>query len=276
MRFLLELPASGDLKSLREAALGAQSAGLDGIVLAQAPEMPAPLLTAAALAPELPDLRLAVEVEAGERHPLELAEEAAVVDLISGGRLVLITRPAATGLEDYPEALSLLACASTARPFTFKGRRWRVPAELESNIYRIDSQVRMMPAPAQLRMQIWSAGRQARPHALSSALGYLAEPGEERAALGEAYREAERVLGPALAGAIRAQRDHLDSVQALTARLREGRRLFGQDCVVIPGDERTAWVLAEQVLPRVQLNVLPQGLEEFWARAHAQLPLAAS
>jgi len=55
----------------------------------------APLITAAALAGRVPDLLLAVELELGDRHPFEVAEEAAVVDLASGGRLLLVVRPAA-------------------------------------------------------------------------------------------------------------------------------------------------------------------------------------
>lgn len=264
MRFLLELPASADLPVMASAARGAQAAGLDGILLSQALGLPTPLLTAAALAPEVPDLRLAVELEVGVRHPFEIAEEAAVVDLVSGGRLVLIARPTRGAEEDFPEALELLQRALSARPFRFEGRRWRVPANLEANAYRIDSQVRMMPAPAQLRMEIWGTGS-ARDHALACALGYLAGREEDQALLGDAYRAAERSVGLPLIGAIRAQRDQLDSAEALTSRLLAGRRMFGQDLVVVPGGASTAQVLARQVSPRVQLNRLPPGLEQFWA-----------
>ena len=65
-------------------------------------------MLAAALAGRVPDLILAVEVEIGDRHPFELAEEVAVVDLASGGRLVVAARPAPGAGEDYGEALDLV------------------------------------------------------------------------------------------------------------------------------------------------------------------------
>lgn len=269
MRFLLEPEATTDLPALCEAAIAAEQAGLDGIMIAQSGELSAPLLAAAAIAPEAPELWIAVEVELGERHPFEIAEEAAVVDLVSGGRLVLVTRAAERAKDAYPEALELLRRALVAAPLRFQGERWQVPANLPQNVHTIDTQVRMMPSPAQPRLEVWASGG-APTQALRHGIGYLAGQDEDAHALGEAYRRAADALGPALIGAIRARRETLDEAQALTRRLRAGREAFGQDCAVVAGDAATAHELAQHVSPNLQLNRLPEGLEDFWLASREQ------
>ncbi len=268
MRFLIEPPPSTDLAALLAVAGAAHEAGLDGILITQsAPLLAAPLLMAAGVAAEVPDLRIAVELELGERHPVELAEEAAVVDLVSAGRLVLITRPAPGAADAYAEALDLLQLSLQARPFTFRGAHWRVPAELPQNEHRIDSQVRVMPAPAQLRLELWGSG-DGRDQALARGLGYLAAGDADAGELGHAYQQAQNALGPALLGAVRARRERLDSEQELVGRLRAGRAAFGQDCAVVQGGAETAERLGRLVLPRVQLHRLPPGLEDYWDQFH--------
>lgn len=266
MRFLLEPEPTTDLDALTVAAGAAQAAGLDGVLLRQSPELATPLMAASALAPRVPDIHLAVEIEIGDRHPLELAEEAAVVDLTSAGRLLLVARPAPGAEDDYAEALDLLRTALIARPFRFHGRRWRVPAELDENAHRIDDHVRLMPAPAQLRLPVWGAG-DGRGEALARGLGHLAAADDDPVELGAAYERAEAALGPALLGAPRARRERLDDPAALVERLRAGREAFGQDCAVVAGGAEAAAVLGARVSPRVQLNRLPEGLEAFWDEA---------
>jgi len=264
MRFLLEPEPTTDLDALTGAALAAHAAGLDGVLLREAPALSAPLMAASALAPRVPDIRLAVEVELGDRHPFELAEEAAVVDLVSGGRLLLVARPTRGAGDDYGEALDLLRTALTARPFRFEGRRWRVPANLPENVHGIDTLVRLMPAPAQLRLDVWGAGA-GREQALARGLGHLADADDDPAELGAAHA----ALGPAALGAPRARRERLDAPEALVARLRAGRVDFGQDCAVVAGGADVARTLGAYVSPRVQLNRLPEGLEAFWEESHA-------
>ena len=93
MRFLLEPSGTADLAALTRAAEGARAAGLDGILLAGSAALPAPLVAAAALAGRVPDVLVAAEIALGDRHPVEVAEEAVVTDLALGGRLILVARP---------------------------------------------------------------------------------------------------------------------------------------------------------------------------------------
>ena len=132
MRLLLEPEPVDDLDTLEAAASAAHRADLDGLLLRQANSLPAPLVAAAGLAGRAAprDLLLAIEVELGSRHPFEVAEEVAVVDIACGGRLILVARPAPGAEDDYAEALDLVRTALTPRPFQFEGRRWRVPANL--------------------------------------------------------------------------------------------------------------------------------------------------
>ena len=234
MRLLLEPEPVADLDVLEANAVAAHAGGLDGLLLRQAPSLPAPLIAAAALAGRVADLLLAVEVELGDRHPFELAEEAAVVDLASAGRLILVARPAPDAPDDYAEALDLLRTALTARPFRFEGARWRVPANLPENEFGLEHEVRLMPAPAQVRLEVWGAGG-GREAALERDLGYLADADADPVELGGAHQRAAAALGPAAIGAPRARRETLSDPDRLVRRLLDGRTAFGQDWAVVGG-----------------------------------------
>jgi len=263
MRLLLEPEPVADLDVLHAHALAAHAGGLDGLMLRQAQSLPAPLIAAAALASRIGDLLLAVEVELGERHPFELAEEVAVVDLASAGRLILVARPAPGAEADYAEALDLLRTALTARPFRFEGKRWRVPANLPENEFGLEHEVRLMPPPAQVRLEVWGtgAGREA---ALERGLGHLADADADPIELGGAHDRAAAALGPAAIGAPRARRDTLTDPDGLVHRLRDGRTAFGQDWAVVAGGPDDAAVLGTRVRPRVQLHRLNPALEALW------------
>jgi len=263
MRLLLEPEPDTELDALTAQAQAAHAAGLDGIMLRQTRAVPVPLIVAAALAGRIDDLLLAVEVDVGDRHPFELAEEVAVVDLTSAGRLVLVARPAVGAEEEYSEALDLLRTALTARPFRFEGRRWRVPAELPENVHNLETHIRLMPAPAQVRVEIWGSGS-GRDAALERGLGYLADADAEPEDLGRAYDRAAAALGPAAIGAPRARRESLGDSDALVARLRAGRDAFGQDWAVVAGGSGEATALGTEVRPRVQLHRLNPTLERLW------------
>jgi len=254
VRFLLEHPGGGGLDALARLASAAHAAGLDGVLVHE-------LVAASAVAGRVDEVLVAAEVELGVRHPIEVAEEAAVTDLVAGGRLVLVTRPAAGAEERYAEELDVVRHALAPRPFRFEGATLRVPANLPQNVHLPEQRVRVTPAPAQVRLAVWGAGAGAREPALDRALGHLADLDDDPAALGEAWRAAET---PASIGAPRAARAPWDGAAALVARLRAGREAFGQDWACVAAPAEAAGEIGSIVRPRVQIDRLTPGLEEFW------------
>jgi Luciferase-like monooxygenase len=266
MRFLLEPPADGDLDEITAAAHAAHANGLDGVLIRQSRWSPDPLVTVAALAARVAEIRIAAELELGEQHPFEVAENVAVTDLTTGGRLILVARPAGS-LQEYAEALDLLRTALTPRPFRFEGSRWRVPANLPENEFGQERLVRLTPAPAQPVLPVWGAGAGRGP-GLERGLGHLADEDDPAEALGAAHERAAAALGPAAIGAPRARRDRLaDGAEALVARLLAGREQFGQDWAVVAGGVDEAAVIGRQVRPRVQLEHLHPSLIALWEPA---------
>ncbi len=268
MRFLLEIAPDADLDEVTTAARAAHGNGLDGVLISASRWSPDPLVVAAALAGRVDEVRIAVEIELGEQHPFEVAENVAVVDLATAGRLILVTRPAGT-LEDYVEALDLMRTALTPRPFRFEGRRWKVPANLPENAFGQERLVRLTPAPAQPVVPVWGAGG-ALDVVLERGLGHLADAGAAADPLGGAHERAARALGPAAIGAPRARRESLDDgVEVLVARLLAGRDSFGQDWAVVAGGPEEASVLGRRVRPRVQLERLHPSLVALWEPTEA-------
>lgn len=254
MRFLLEHPGGGDLGALAGLASAAHAAGLDGVLVTE-------LVAASAVAARVDEVLVAAEVELGVRHPIEVAEEAAVVDLVAGGRLVLVTRPAVGADDRYAEELDVVRHALAPRPFRFEGTTLRVPANLPQNVHLPEHRVRVTPAPAQVRLEVWGAGAAARAASLERALGHLADADEDREALAAAWRAAE---SPASIGAPRAARVSWDGTAALVDRLRAGREAFGQDWACVAAPAEAAATIGSVVRPRVQIERLTPGLEEFW------------
>jgi alkanesulfonate monooxygenase SsuD/methylene tetrahydromethanopterin reductase-like flavin-dependent oxidoreductase (luciferase family) len=253
MRFLLEPAEARTLDDVVRAGEAAHREGLDGVLLTANEALPAPLVTAAALAARVPDIRIAVEAPLGDRHPLELAEEAAIVDVQSGGRLILVVRPAGGRDAAYAEALDLLRLCFAAAPFRFDGEHWRVPANLEQNVHNPERRVRMLPSPAQPRLALWTAGA-GRAAGAARGLCHLADADEP-------WQEDD---SPASLGAPRARRDRWDGPEALLARLRAGRERFGQDWAAVAAGLDAVPDLGAIVRPRVQIDRLPDGLEAFW------------
>jgi len=266
VRFLLRPPRLDDLAGAVAAARAARAAGLDGLLLAPSAELPAPLIAAAALAPAVDDVLLAAHVALGDRHPVEVAEEVAVTDLVCAGRLVVVAVPGAgVARADYEEALDLLRTALAARPFRFAGRRWTVPANLEQNVHGVERRVRVTPTPSRPRVEVWTAGAAAGPDG-RRALGHVADADDDLGALAAAWSAAEAEAGPALIGAPRARHHTWDGdPAALRAALRAGREAFGQDWAIVRAEAGDAAALGREVRPHVQLDALPPGLEAHWA-----------
>lgn len=190
-----------------EMAVLAEALGFDGFFLPehhQEPHWPsAPLVTLAAVAGRTRRLRLGTAVTVMALHnPVRLAEEAATLDVLSGGRFVLgigmgyIARdfaalgvPAGNRLSLLEEGMEVLGRAWTQRPFTFQGRRFRF------------RQVSAYPAPVQrphppLWLAAWTEAGVRRAAALAD--GWLTDPVHGLEAirrLAEEYRRAAREAG---------------------------------------------------------------------------------
>ncbi len=256
MRFLAEHPTGAGLDELTALATAAARAGFDGVLVSE-------LIAAAAVAARVDEVLVAAEVQLGVRHPIEVAEEAAVTDLASGGRLILVARPAAGAEARFAEELDVVRHALAPRPFRFEGEHLTVPANLPENVHLPERLVRVTPAPAQPRLEIWGAGA-GRGAALERALGYLAGEADEPGELAAAWAEAER--SPASIGAPRARRETWTSAADLLARLRDGRASFGQDWACVAAPPGALAEIGSVVRPRIQIDRLTPGLEEFWDR----------
>ena len=137
---------------------------------------------------------VAAEIGLGDRHPLEVAEEAAVTDLALNGRLILVARPATDDLSRFGEALDIVRLACTPKPFRFEGTHWQVPANLPENVWLPEEQVRQMPGPPLARLELWTAGAAARPLAIERGLGHVIGSGDDPTA-GLAHLNAASELG---------------------------------------------------------------------------------
>ena len=179
---------------LGESAAEAEALGFD---LAWIDERvtPAPLVAAGWLAPRTRGIRIVASIAAGA-HPVALAEEAAVADLATGGRLVLCI-----GSDDEAllgETVEVLIAALSARPFAHDGARWRVPARLPEHEH-LEERVRVTPAPAQLELPLWVTGAAGR--AVSAAHGVPFVAGEEAGPATGRVRPALRPLPPGVPAA---------------------------------------------------------------------------
>jgi alkanesulfonate monooxygenase SsuD/methylene tetrahydromethanopterin reductase-like flavin-dependent oxidoreductase (luciferase family) len=243
-----------------DAAL-AEELGFD-LVWIEEREAFAPLVVAAAVGAVTSGIRIVASVGAGV-HPVTLAEEAAVADLATGGRLAL-----AVGDDDdelLAETVDVLFQAFAARPFRHEGPRWRIPANLPEHEHA-EERVRVTPPPAQLEPTIWLTGAAAPAVGRSRGLSFVSEGGQ-------GWPEAERALGPAAARLRRIGFAAVDvpvEPEPLVQRLLAGREAWGLDVAVLTlssvGDARreALRVVVQQVRPRLQLNRVPAGLQAQW------------
>jgi alkanesulfonate monooxygenase SsuD/methylene tetrahydromethanopterin reductase-like flavin-dependent oxidoreductase (luciferase family) len=227
------------------AAVEAEALGFD-LAWIDEQATPAPLVAAGWLAPRTSGIRIAAEVSAGP-HPVALAEEAAVADLATGGRLVLAVR--GDDEELLGETVDLLLLALAARPFVHDGTRWRVPARLPEHEH-VEERLRVTPAPAQLELPVWVTGAAGRAVAESRAVPF-------------AGREAPGTASGRVRPAIRV----LESVDpdAVVERLLDERDAWGLDTVVLEAPRRLWPQLAGEVRARLQLDRTPEGLERHLA-----------
>lgn len=115
-------------------------------------------------------VRLIVRVHLGLDHPLTLAEDLAVLDNVSGGRVVALLDTGDLDVAAAGEDVALLEACLRARPVRHRGKRWQVPAGIEG--HDAPERVEVTPKPVQVELPIWLdggvaaalGGRTGRPH----------------------------------------------------------------------------------------------------------------
>lgn len=150
MRIGLQLP-TGDV----ELAARADAAGLCA-VLTPGTAAGIDSAVAARLAARTSDIRIVVRVRLGVEHPVTLAEEAAVVDHLSGGRLVVLVDTADLDPAAAAEDLALLRACWSGRMVRHVGPRWRVPSGVMGSA--MPATLSVTPKPAQLDLPVWLDG----------------------------------------------------------------------------------------------------------------------
>ena len=116
----------------------------------------AAFVAGAAVAVATRHVRIVVPVHLGSDHPVTLAEDLAVLDNLSGGRVVALVDTGTLSVDEAAEDLALLRVSLSARPVRHRGARWQVPAGLEG--HEAPESVHVTPKPVQVRLPLWLTG----------------------------------------------------------------------------------------------------------------------
>jgi hypothetical protein len=244
MRLGVVLPP-GDWNAIRREAQLLEAAGVDCCLLRAGGS--SPTAVAAALAAVTTDLTVLVELECGS-HPVGLAEELAVCDLLLGGRLAAVV----TGddADVVTETLDVLAHALARRRFRHDGARWRFPVDPQATIT-------VTPGPAQLALPVWVGGASFAAPARRRALPWLAPLPEAAVAGASGVVRSVRLT----------ERGALDGVAEELSKLQraEGVVLCVLDLLDAPGERPEAIrLVGSRLRPRLQGSDLPPDLVASW------------
>lgn len=160
---------------LSDAVVFAEDAGFDSAWIAERHfsddgYCPQAFVAAANLAAKTQSIRLGVLPIVGLTHPLYIAEDAATLDNICGGRLTVVPINAvkheieAYGLTEdqyesrYRESIEVMLKAWSARPFCHQGAAWTIPAQLDGHAENRTGTVTVTPKPAQFELPLWIGG----------------------------------------------------------------------------------------------------------------------
>ena len=105
-------------------------------------------LAVAAMLAQLVPIRVGAVIDFGGYHPLYAAEDIAVADLASGGRLEVVLRGG--GLDE----MRLLTAALSGAHLRFDAGGLRVPARLDANV-NVPDRLALNPRPAQAVVPVW-------------------------------------------------------------------------------------------------------------------------
>lgn len=150
MRIALNLPAEKTVNLAR----AADSAGLFAVadLGINSPVTVTPSLLATK------DARVIVKQTLGDVSPIAMAEEVAVLDNLSGGRIALVIDCDVLDVESALEDVTLLQAGLSAKPIRHHGKRWTVPSGLVPNM---PDSLMVTPEPTQIQIPIWLMGEAA-------------------------------------------------------------------------------------------------------------------
>ena len=137
-------------------------------------------LAAAAMLAQVVSIRVGATVDAGLYHPLHLAEDIAVADLTSQGRIEVALRFSTEAVSPYEtptqrawleEFLKVLAAALSGAHIQFNGEHLRVPARIAAN-QPAPVRLALNPRPAQPAVPIWIESSETWMEDLARELGF--------------------------------------------------------------------------------------------------------
>lgn len=153
MRLGVTLPPGHDV----EVAVAAEASGIPFVHVVAAPGTESAI--AATVATATWATRVLVSVHLGHEHPVTIAEEIAVLDNVSNGRIGVIAELGSLDADDAAEDVAVLRASWSGRPLAHHGRRWHVPAGLAG--HTAPASIMVTPSPSQLEMPLWVAGASA-------------------------------------------------------------------------------------------------------------------
>jgi hypothetical protein len=129
---------------------------------------------------QLVPIRVGAEIDAGLYHPLYLAEDIAIADLTSHGRIEVLLRfgtaassryEAPTERDWFEEHLQVLAAALSGAHIQWSGKHLTVPARIDAN-QPAPERLALNPRPAQPVVPIWLESSERWMDDLARSLGF--------------------------------------------------------------------------------------------------------
>jgi alkanesulfonate monooxygenase SsuD/methylene tetrahydromethanopterin reductase-like flavin-dependent oxidoreductase (luciferase family) len=128
-------------------------------------------LAAAAMLAQAVPIRVGAAVDAGLYHPLHLAEDIAIADLTSQGRIEVLLRRSTGDAKFFEEFLRVLVAALSGAHIQWNGEHLRVPARLPAN-QPAPERLALNPRPAQPAVPIWVESSEKSVEQLARELGF--------------------------------------------------------------------------------------------------------
>jgi len=163
-----------ELRALVEAAA---SASFDAVWVSESRGKGAGgALAAAALVAQWTPIRVGAVADLGLYHPLHLAEDIAVADITSAGRLEVMLRAANDDPEVIKEHLHVLSSALAGAHIQWEGLHLRIPARLADN-GAVPQRLAVNPPPVQPVVPAWILDQADEWSSLADRLGFgIASP----------------------------------------------------------------------------------------------------